>query len=137
MTGNPIPMSLTKPFRFVQPLDMEDARDALRECATARRQAREWKQNGMQAAAEAEHNYRKSRAQAWARCPSSMIAKEKEDWVNAETVEAREQRDIAVSLVKAADERLAEVDADRASVHRLVDWSLKIAPMGTSNGDGS
>lgn len=129
MTNNPIPMSLTEPFRFRQPLDMDDARDALRECANARRQAREWKQKAMHEAAVAEHNYRKARAQAWARSPSGMIAKEREDWVNDETAEARQKRDLGLYLVKAADERLAEVDADRASVHRLVDWSMKVAPV--------
>jgi hypothetical protein len=129
VSGNPIPMSLTEPYKFAQPLDYDDARAALRECATARRQAREWKQQAMHEAAVAEHNYRKARAEAWARCSSDKIAKEKEDWVNAETVTARQTRDLAVSLVKAADERLAEIDADRSSVHRLVDWSMKVAPV--------
>lgn len=129
MTGNPIPLSLTEPYRFRQPLDYDDAREALKECASARRQAREWKQRAMHEAAVTEHNYRKARAEAWACCSSDKIAKEKEDWVNAETVEARQARDLALSLVKAADERLAEVDADRASVHRLVDWSMKVAPV--------
>jgi hypothetical protein len=125
--SNPVPLSLTEPYRFAQPLEMDDARAALRECASARRQAREWKQRAMQKAAEAEHEYRKGRAQAWVVCPDG-IAKEREDWVNAHTAQLRQDRDLALSLVKAADERLEEVDADRSSVHRLVDWSMKVTP---------
>lgn len=127
--NNPIPMSLTKPYRFSEPLDFDDARDAAREISRGRRQAREWKQAAMQAAAEAEHSYRKARAHAWARCPSEKIAKEKEDWVNAETVDARQHRDIAVSLVKAADERLEEIDADRSMLNQLMQWSMKVNPL--------
>jgi hypoxanthine phosphoribosyltransferase len=128
MSGNPLPLSLTEPMRFSQPLDFDDARTALRAVAEHRRQAREWKQRSMAEEAEKERTYRKLRAEAWLKAPEST-AKEREDWVNSETRDARYERDIASRLVKAADERLSEVDAERASLHRLIDWSMKVAPV--------
>lgn len=120
---NPIPLSLDKPMQFAQPLDFTDARDALRECAQQRHQARDWKQRSMHAAADKEHTYRKARAVAWTLAPEGT-AKMREDWVNDHTADARRERDWALYLIKAADERLAEVDGERASLHRLIDASM-------------
>lgn len=131
MAKDAIPLSLTEPYKFQQPLEMDDARDALRECASARRQAREWKQNCMQEEAEKERLYRRARALAWLEAPEGT-AKFREDWIADRTADVRFERDIAARLVKAADERLAEVDADRSSVHRLVDWSMKVTPSNES-----
>ncbi len=122
------PLSLDKPFTFTQPLDMTEARAALRAVANSRREAREWFQRASQNAAEKERTYRKQRAVAWATVDGT--AKEKEDAVNDKTADLRFERDVAVSLVKATLERLEEVDAERASLHRLVEWSMKVAPLG-------
>jgi hypothetical protein len=123
--SNPVPLSLTQPFRFDRPLEMDDAREALHSCAESRRQAREWKMRAMQDEAEKERAYRKARAEAWLRAPDGT-AKHREDWVNDYTGGHRFERDLAARIVKAADERLAEVDAERASLHRLIDWSMKV-----------
>lgn len=52
--------------------------------------------------AQAEHDYRKARAQAWVRVPDGMTARQKEDWVNAETADLRYARDLADGLTRAA-----------------------------------
>lgn len=123
---NPIPLSLTEPFKFSQPLDVADARQALRDCANNRRQAREWFQRASEDAADKEREYRKARARAWLTVVGDT-AKQKEDNVRDMTADLCYERDVALGVVKAAQERLEEVDAERASVHRLVDWSIKIA----------
>lgn len=125
MTANPIPFSLDNPVRFTQPLDSDEARTALRDVAEQRRQAREWKQRAMADAAEKERTYRRARARSWALAPAGS-AKEREDWVNDNTADARYDRDVALYLIKAADERLAEVDAERASLHKLCEWSMRM-----------
>lgn len=127
MSRNPIPLALDQPFRFDQPIDMDDARQALRACAENRHQAREWLQRATLDRAEKEREYRKERARAWSSVEGT--AKEKEDAVNDKTADQRYARDVAEGVIKAAQERLEEVDAERSSLHRLIDWSMKIAPV--------
>src|SRR5690606_32882816 len=43
--------------------------------------------------AVAEEAYRLARRDAWKNCPADMLAKEREDWVNAETAPYRRVRD--------------------------------------------
>lgn len=50
--------------------------------------------------AEAERLYRKARALAWPRVPQAT-AKEKEDWVDAETADERFTRDLADGMRRA------------------------------------
>lgn len=123
MSRQAIPLSLERPMTFTQPLDFTGARDALREVAEQRRQARDWKQRAMQSAAEKERDYRKLRATLWTKAQGDT-AKAKEDWVNSESADARFARDVALSIVKAADERISEVDGERASLHKLVEASM-------------
>lgn len=127
MTGNPVPLSLTEAFRFDQPLDADDARQALRMVAEQRRQARDWYMRALEARADKERTYRHGRANAWT-TTTEGTAKEREDAVNDKTADARYERDVADGVVRAALERLEEVDAERASLHRLVDWSMRLDP---------
>ena len=126
--SNPVPLTLDKPFQFEEPLDMDEARTALKAIARARRQAREWFQQATLNAAEKERAYRKARAREWPQVAGT--AEEKKDAVNDRTADLRYERDVAVGVVKAALERLEEVDAERASLHKLVEWSMKVAPLG-------
>ena len=57
--------------------------------------------------ADAEHTYRKARAEAWAiTADAGMLAKEREDKVNALTADERRARDIESALIRAAHEAL-------------------------------
>jgi uncharacterized coiled-coil DUF342 family protein len=127
--SNPVPLSLDRPFVFEEPLDMDEARTALKACSRNRKQAREWMQRAALDAAEKERDYRKARARAWPEVAGT--AEEKKDAVNDKTSDLRYARDVAVSVMKAALERIEEVDAERASLHKLVEWSMKVAPLGS------
>lgn len=127
MTRNPIPLALDQALTFDQPLDADDARQALRMCAENRHQAREWLQRATQDLAEKEKEYRGARARAWT-LHTAGPAKQREDEVNDTTAPARYERDVANGIVRAALERIAEVDAERASLHRLIDWSMRLDP---------
>lgn len=129
MTPNPIPLTLDLRMVFDQPLDHTEARTALRSVAEARRQARDWLQRALQDRADKERAYRQARATAWLTAPEGT-AKAREDWVNDHTAQQRYERDVAEGIIKAAYERLQEVDAERASLHRLCDWSIKLAVAG-------
>lgn len=131
MTLNPIPLSLDEPYEFEQALEIDDARRGLHLLSEQRRQARSWLQRAIKDRAEKEKTYRQERARCWARSPEGT-AKEREDKVNAETTQFRFERDVAEGVVLGAKERLEEIDADRASMHRLVDWSMSLAREGVS-----
>lgn len=118
-----LPLSLDQPLRFDQPLDVDDARRAVKMCAEQRRDARDWKRRALLDAAEKERIYRKARATAWTSAAEGS-AKQREDWVNDHTADARFDRDTAAAMVKVCDERLAECDAERASLHRIIEMSM-------------
>jgi hypothetical protein len=126
VSGNPIPLTLDQPIRFDQPLDLNDAREALRAVSEARRDARDWLRRALLNAAEKERDYRKGRAIAWV--STDGTAKEREDKVNDKTAEARAQRDIALGVVKVAQERIEEVDGDARALYRLIEWSMRLNP---------
>jgi hypothetical protein len=125
MSRNPIPLELGSGFRFDQPLDADDARKALHMVAEQRRQARDWYERALEQRAAKERDYRQARARAWT-LHTNGTAKEREDAVNDTTAPARYDRDVADGIVRAALERLAEVDGERASLHRLCDWSMRM-----------
>jgi hypothetical protein len=131
MTLNPVPLSLDEPYEFEQALEIDDARRGLHLLAEQRRQARDWLQRAIKSKAEKEKEYRRERARCWAR-NTEGTAKEREDKVNDETAQFRYERDIAEGIVLAAKERLEEIDAERASMHRLVDWSMQMQGVGVS-----
>jgi len=75
------------------------------------------------ALAEAERTYRKSKAEAWVRCPRdsdpkarSWTAGRREAWVDAETADLRFERDVAEGMRQAA---LEAVRARRAQLSAL------------------
>lgn len=65
--------------------------------------------------AEAEHDYRKSRAVAWVESPEGTVA-EREAWVDGRTAEARRRRDLADHMTRAA---LESVRSRRTQVSAL------------------
>lgn len=120
---------------------MHDAREAARAISGQRRNARalleaaiDDLESALANEAEKERSYRKLKAEKWLRAEGDT-AKAKEAWVDAESAQARYERDIASGLVKGAqqrvrlaEEKLAEVDGERASLHRLLEWSMRVDP---------
>jgi hypothetical protein len=130
--GTPQPYSLGLEFSLEQPLDYEDARSAARTFAEQRSEARKMLESAYGELAEGEANYRRARRRARAEAPrverGEVTAGDRDDEVDAATAEERETRDVAKYKVEAIKERLEEIDATRASFHRLIEWSARIDP---------
>lgn len=134
-------MTATAPYELNSALDMSDAREATRAISRQRRDARKLLEgaiddyeSALADEATKERDYRKLKAEKWLRAEGDT-AKAKEAWVDAESADARYQRDLATGLVKGAlqrvrlaEEKLAEVDGERASLHRLLEWSARVDP---------
>ena len=127
MSRTPQPFHLGIEFSLEQPLDYEDARSAAHTFATQRQEARQVLESAYAELAQAEHDYRKARASARGRAEGDT-GKERDEWVDSETAGERLERDRAKFKVEIAKERLAEIDATRASFHRLVEWSARVDP---------
>lgn len=114
-----------------QPLDFHDAQQRLRQIAQQLRDAeafhREWVENH----ADAESAYRKALAQAYTRHRADgKGAGEAEVLSKGDCADLSRARDIAAGMVRAALESLENRRGDRASLHRLVEWSAKFNPTG-------
>lgn len=109
------------------PLDYETFRDGARDLAARRRAAREELERAVKRHAEAEAEYRKARALAHVQADGSD-ANARKTQVDAATADLAKARDIAKGMIGVAHELLAEVDGERASLHRLADWSAKVDP---------
>jgi hypothetical protein len=71
--------------------------------------------------AQSEQTYRQAKPEAWAKSADmGMLAKEREDWVNGETSDARYERDLADVLRKSA------IDAERSYRGILSGWQTLV-----------
>ena len=109
------------------PLDYESFRDGAKDLAKRRREARVLLEESVRRHADAEHDYRKARALAYVAIDGQTVA-EREIKLDAQTAEHRQIRDVAKGMIDVAKELLEEIDAERASLHRLADWSVRIDP---------
>jgi hypothetical protein len=124
---SPSPFTLGLEFSLEQPLDFEDARDAARKFAEQRQEARQMLESAYAEQAQAEFDYRKARREQRMKATDDT-GKERDEFVDAATAEHRKARDLALYKVKIINERLEEIDASRASLHRLIEWSAAIDP---------
>lgn len=116
-----------QPFTLSDPIDYEDGRAALKEINLRRSAAREDLEKATGMLVDAERDYRKLRAEKIGQAEGTAV--EKKEWLDGETADARHKRDGAEWAVKIVQERLAELDAQRASLHRLIEWSMKFDPL--------
>lgn len=135
------PYTVEMPYELNDALDMSDAREAARVIARKRKAAKDKLadaiddyESALAEEADKERTYRKHKAHLWLKAEGDT-AKAKEAWVDAESATARYERDIATGLakgalqrIKLAEEELQEVDGERASFHRLVEWSARTDP---------
>lgn len=80
--------------------------------------------------AEAENTYRKAKAQAWVRCPNddssvprgerAWTAARREAWVNAETADLRQVRDLAEAMRDSAREAVRARQTQMSAWQTLV-----------------
>lgn len=122
MSGNPQPLVLE------DPLQIDEARRACQEIARQRQSARENFERANATLAEKERDYRKARALRYVENTGAPSAGMRDSLVDSETADERYERDVARGVVEAAQERLKEIDGQRASLHRLIDWSAALDP---------
>jgi hypothetical protein len=122
MTANPVPLILN------DPLQIDEARKACQVIAQQRHGAREALERAVTVLAEKERLYRRARAVAYVENTGAPSAGMRDALVDDATADARYARDVARGVVDAQVERLKEIDGQRASLHRLVDWSMRLDP---------
>lgn len=120
MPGNPQALVLR------DALQIDEARAACQAIAGQRRAARHQLETALERLAERERDYRKARAVAYVRNESAPSAGMRDATVDAETAEHRYERDVAKGLVEVAEELLRQIDAERASLHRLIEFSIRM-----------
>lgn len=111
MPGNPQALVLR------DALQIDEARAACQAIAGQRRAARHQLETALERLAERERDYRKARAVAYVRNESAPSAGMRDATVDAET---------AKGLVEVAEELLRQIDAERASLHRLIEFSIRM-----------
>lgn len=129
--ANPVPM------RFVDPLDYEDARQALKASAERIRAAEDRLEESINEAAEAEAEYRRQLARKMIHLrttsdhaigkPLGATEAEKIAKGDPEVTAYSQARDIKREMIKHAFGVLEDRRGDRASLHKIVDWSAKVA----------
>jgi hypothetical protein len=109
--------------------DMSEVRAAAHQLAQRRREARRDYERYTEQAADAERDYRKRLAQAFttAKSKSDTTATQAELEAHAAAADHRHRRDIAQAMAKSALLRIDELEADRAMLRQLGDWSQRIA----------
>lgn len=127
-----LPYVLEGRYTRGHPLDMEDARGAARAFGEMRRSARAMLETAVEAHAEAEREYRRGRARAYVTV-EAKTAGERDSKVDDMAADLRYVRDVKKGLVDAAKEKLAEVDGERASFHRLLEWSMRLDAFAQEN----
>lgn len=120
MTENPSPLILD------DPLAIDDARQAYRRSSELRREAVKTQTEAHTYLNGAERDYRKLKAARYYENMDAPSAGMRDAIVDAESADARFERDMAKSAIRAAEERVAEIDADRQSLNRLVEYSMII-----------
>ena len=107
--------------------DMSEVRHAARELAKRRREARRDYERYSEQAADAERDFRRELATGFAKAKSSgMSVGQAEIEAQGQAAEARHTRDLAQAMAKSALLRIDELEADRAMLRQLGDWSQRM-----------
>jgi hypothetical protein len=116
-----------QPFLLDEPLDYEDGRAAASELNRRRVDARKDLEKHIDARIEAETVYRKARAlkRLEVTATDGPGRKEQVDAWTTDEWAAKEKAQRAVDITK---EKLEEIDGQRASLHRLIEWSQQLDP---------
>lgn len=131
---NPNPRANPAPMRFKDPLEFEDARQALRASAERIRAAEDEIETQITRAAEADAEYHRALARKVISLrtdeESPMRATEAELCARGseEVSQYAQARDIERDRVKLCFAILEDRRGDRASLHKVVDWSMRAAP---------
>ncbi len=107
--------------------DMAEVRAAAHKLAESRREARRDYERYSEQTADAERDYRKRLAIAFAESKSrDVTAAQAELEAHAAAADHKHRRDLASSLAKSCLLRIEELEADRAMLRQLGDWSQRM-----------
>lgn len=118
MTAHSVPLDLR------DPLSLGDARDSMQLLSRQRRSAEQELRDQIERAAQAEADYRRALAAEFVKVDGT--AAEREAKARANVADLSYKRDLQHGLVKACQERLQGLDGERASLHRLVEYSIVV-----------
>lgn len=108
-------------------LSLDEFRRQSRELQNHRSEARFDYERHTQEEAQAEHDYRVKRATEFARCKSlGMTAGQAEIQADAEAAPLKLKRDLAKSKAKGSLLRIEQLEADRATLRSIAEWSQRI-----------
>lgn len=115
-------------MRSPQPtLSLDEFRAKSNGIQQARSSAREQYELHTEEEAQAEHDYRVKRATEFARCKSlGMTAGQAEIQADAEAAPLKLKRDLAKSKAKGSLLRIEQLEADRATLRSVAEWSQRI-----------
>ena len=108
-------------------LSLDEFRRQSRTLQTNRTKAREEYEAHTVEEAQADHDYRVKRATAFASCKAlGMTAGQAEIQADAEAAPLRLKRDLAKSKAKGSLLRIEELEADRATLRSIAEWSQRV-----------
>jgi flagellar biosynthesis/type III secretory pathway protein FliH len=108
-------------------LDLNDLRDQARKLAELRREARRDRERYAHEQAQAERDYRMLLARTFAEKRAEGEAQgAAEIFARGVTAEVVLRRDMAAAMVKSCDLRIEELEADRAMLRQIGDWSMRL-----------
>ena len=120
-------MSNLGPLTLEHPLEIDDARRAGHRMSQLRQQAEKDYTAALIDKAETEATYRKALSEAFVRLRDAGVAGgAAEIQAKGDVVQSSKERDIAEGMAKAAEQRLKSLAEDRATLHRLVEWSMRV-----------
>lgn len=112
-----------------EPLSYEQASQWVNLLARERAQLVDKLRLAVETAAQTEASYHEAKAKAMVRLRAEKVGvTEAQERVKGEVVVALENRELANHKVTIFRERLATVDAQRASLHRMIEWSMTVLP---------
>lgn len=108
-------------------MSLDEFRVKSNQLQTKRSEARRDFERYSQEEAEADRQYRMTLASAFAQCKANdMTAAQAEVEAHARASDAKLKRDLAKSMSKSALLRIEQLEADRATLRVVADWSQRI-----------
>lgn len=112
-------------------LTLDDYRTKSNAIHKARAEARRDFERYAEQEADAERLYRQQLAQAFAKAKASdATAAQAEIQAHSDASDARHTRDLAKAMAKAALLRIEALEADRATLRSVAEWSQKVDAVG-------
>ena len=119
------------------PYDFHDAFNRTERFREARRSAIEDYEDALTKAADAKLDYRRAKATAHVTSAAEGgTADQKKARAEELCAQAEHAMALADAMVKASKERIDAVEADRAMANKLIEWSLRIQPLGPQSDPG-